>query len=382
MSVEFWSQVHDSIFDKDLDKFESLLNQEINFSEFLKPRIINETLLKCLSISSSNGNDGLSLVGSNLTPTELVSAGESAVDGCEFIELFILKLHDAKYSSFFCWDDTCKSIVKVFINQLRQFTPYSICFLLRCNDVDLVKEAFENDLVDQHCFGDCLNWHLMFVASYQERFFTHCFDHVFEGFLARFILLCKLRCCLKQKRSFLTWFAGSLHLYTDEYFVQNEEVRFKYVLVKLFESLILNGLLSNIELKNLLQMLVKRNEDMQFTMNTKSINSTAVQNNTTEQYNVRSDFYQTNSNGSLLSSTSTLTQPRSSSSLYLSALDTFYPLSLKNTCRLVIKRSMTKYTKKYIDQLPLPANLKRFVLFENECDSVYKSFSLMKKAQT
>jgi len=342
------------------------------------------------------GNDVLSLVGSNLTPTELVSADETVVDGCEFIELFMLKLCDAKYP-FVCWVDTCKSIVRVFINQLRQFTPYSICFLLSCYDVDLIKEAFENDLVDQHCFGDCLNWHLMFVASYQERFFTLCFDNIFEGFLARFILLCKLRCCLKQKRTFLTWFAGSLHLYTDEYFVQNEEVRFKYVLVKLFESLILNGLLSNIELKNLLQMLVKRNEDMQFTMNTKSINSTAVQNNTAVNtynvFNVQPDFYQTESRGSLSSSTtgitnasssssSSLTQSRSSSSLYLSALDTFYPLSLKNTCRLIIKRSMTKYTKKYIEQLPLPANLKRFVLFENECDSVYKSFSLMKKAQT
>jgi hypothetical protein len=64
---------------------------------------------------------------------------------------------------------------------------------------------------------------------------------------------------------------------------------------------------------------------------------------------------------------------------YAMHMHDLYPLSLKNTCRINIKRHLKKYTHAYVQEnLPIPKNLQRFLLFENECDSVmkfYKSWS-------
>lgn len=230
----------------------------------------------------------------------------------------------------------------------------------------------------------------MFVASYQERFFTHYFDTIFEGFLARFVLLCKLRCSLNQKRFFLTWFAGSLHLYTDEYFLQNEECRFNYVLVKLFESLILNGLLTNSDFLNLSNMLAKRNVELvQLNLSKNYTSSSSSANNSrTAAAAASSRTIQTrdllNSKFKTSLETNADAEPSSVVSLsnvssYFPVLDGLFPLSLKNNCRLAIKRSMTKYTRNEIDRLPLPSNLKRFVYFDNECESIYKCLEQIKK---
>lgn len=249
---------------------------------------------------------------------------------------------------FVCWDESCKPVVRMYLNKNRIFTSSSICFLIRCYDLDLIKEVIDNNLLDS--IVECENWHLMFVASYQQRFFNHCFTSILESFLVKYVLLCKLKCCFKQKRAFLTWFAGSLHLYTDEYFLQNEEKRFKFVLVKLFECLILNGLLKNSEYFNLVNMLIKRNEEILhcWTQRNLSINQDCSSNS-----EVKCDYF--------------------------ANLTALFPLSLKNLCRLAIKRNMTHFNKTSIYQLQLPVNLKKFVYFENECEYVFKSFRLMQK---
>lgn len=344
-----WTQLRSSIIEKDLEKFEFLLNDQIEEIKQIKPRNLNEILLDCLKIYQDP-----------LKP-----------NGCDFIEHFMYKLSITN-CHFVCWDDSCKSIVQLYLDTKHNFSPYSICFLLRCYDLELIKNVFDLDLINPSLMGECENWHLMFVASYQERFFTHCFDTIFEGFLARFILICKLRCSLKHKRSFLTWFAGSLHLYTDEYFLQNEESRFKFVLVKLFECLILNGLLSNNEFKNLLNMLMKRNEEMLLTLNSKSITGAFNSSSNNNQQMVTEEMLKEDS-------MKTSNNNNNNKLNYFPNLDSLFPLSLKNTCRLVIKRSMTKFTRSQIDTLPLPSNLKKFIFFEFECESVYKSFYLMKK---
>lgn len=214
----------------------------------------------------------------------------------------------------------------------------------------------------------------MFVASYQERFFTHYFDTIFEGFLARFILLCKLRCSLSQKRFFLTWFSGSLHLYTDEYFLQNEESRFKYVLIKLFQSLILNGLVTNTDFLSLSKMLAKRNEELVSLNMTKFYATETVALPTAPGPVV---FSSSSVNRAAMDDDFSMNSSKLSNN-YFFYLDIMFPLSLKNACRLAIKRSMVKYTKNQIEKLPLPTNLKRFVFFEPECESIYKCFEQKK----
>jgi len=338
----FWYSLRLLIKERNHEKFQQSLDEQDDFCKIasLKPRLINETLLDCLC-------------GSSKTPLH----DPTVWDGCDFIEALMRKLHTSQ-CYFISWDDTCKSIVRVFIAQQRQFTQFTLCFLLRCFDLTLIKSVFDSELVDVHCLGNCQNWHLMFVASYQERFFTSSIDNIFEGFMCRFVLLCKLRCLLEQKRSFLTWFAGSLHLYADEYFLQSDEGRFKQVLAELFRGLILNGLLSDNEFKNFYQMLVKRNKEM---LSVLYSNSAANQANNAQFYfnNTKSN----NSNDCL---------NKSNSKCYFPHLDSLFPLSLKNICRLVIKQKMTKYTRASIECLPLPNNLKKFIFFEIECDNAYK----------
>lgn len=319
------------ITDKKLEKFKLLLDRKTNFNfSQINPKIINDILLKCISISLQNN--------------------ENDIDGCEFIELLMLKIYSTS-CYFVCWDDsTCKSIINIFLKRQRQLTPSTLTFLLRSNDINLVNQVVELNLVESFCKGDCNDWHLMFVASYQERFFSDSFRNFYEGLLSRIICICRLRCSLERKRCFLTWFAGSLHLYSDEYFLKKDEASFKRALILLFESLILNGLLNLKEFHSLFQMLVKRNEDMLVLLDKRK-----------------------NPNNSESSSSN-----KSCLSTQMPILESLFPLTLKNLSRLAIKQKINIYTKSHIDKLSLPPNLKRFLFFENECEMAFKSLSHFK----
>jgi hypothetical protein len=118
-------------------------------------------------------------------------------------------------------------------------------------------------------------------------------------------------------------FSGLLYVYGGVFCLKEEGSRVKIVLRNLFESLILNGLLTYGELKRL---------SINAARNSKSTDLT------TEYPNLLSKF----------------------------------PLSLQNFCRLVIKNNMKRYTRDYVHQLPLPFHLKRFVYFESECENVLK----------
>lgn len=306
---KFWESLKCSIAEDNLDRFKVCLNDK-NFNEIasLRPRFINETVRECQ---------------------------KNELNGCEFLEILMRQLY-VSHCYFECLQETCKCVVRQYVDKSKQFTPFTIYFLLRCYDVNLTRLVFERELVEEYCHGDCNDWHLMFVASYQERFSAHCFDSFIEGFISRFILLCKLRCSLTHKRTFLTWFCGSLHLYKEEYLLNKyilnkDEGRFKIVLIKIFEALVLNGLLKNEEYKNLYEMLAKRH--------------IPVDNAAAETTTIETLFPNVNS---------------------------FYPLSLKNWCRLTIKRSISIYTRTYIDKLPLPGNLKRYLFFDFECENALK----------
>lgn len=342
-NLRFWNDLRQSIKQRDLVKFKSCIEKQENFNQIasLKPRLINETLKECLAQASKE------------------SMTNDEKDGCEFIEVLMHKLHNVQ-CHFVSWDDISKSVVEVYIDQSRHFSTFTLCFLLRCYNLELIQKVFKSNLVDRFCHGNCENWHLMFVASYQERFFTGSIENIFEGFMCRLVLLSKLRCWLEQKRSFLTWFAGSLHLYADEYFLQNDEKKFKYVLAKLFEGLILNGLLTNTEYKNFYQMLIKKNEEMLSTVNCSYNGQSFNQDHESDEPEKALNNSQESSN--LLKS-----------NCYIPNLELLYPLSLKNICRLVVKRNMKKYTRSHVESLSLPNNLKKFVLFDNECDLVFKS---------
>lgn len=352
-NLKFWNDLRQSIKQRDLDMFKSCIEKQDNFNQIasLKPRLINETLKECLAQTSRNSM-------------------KDKEDGCEFIEVLMEKLHNVQ-CHFVSWDDICKSVVQVYIDQCRQFTTFTLCFLLRCYNLELLQQVFRNNLVDNFCHGNCENWHLMFVASYQERFFTGSIENIFEGFMCRLVLLSKLRCWLEQKRSFLTWFAGSLHLYADEYFLQNDEKKFKYVLAKLFEGLILNGLLTYSEYKNFYQMLIKRNEEMLCTVNFGYNGQASTSSNEFKACEEpEKNLIQNSQESSCLKS-----------KCYIPNLELLYPLSLKNICRLVVKRNMKSYTRSHVESLPLPNNLKKFVLFDNECELVFKSANSFLKSK-
>ena len=157
-SFNLWTDLRQAIKTLDLPKFTSHTNQYANFSKtaLLKPRLINETLQDCISHA----------------PSPL---------GCDFIELLMAKLHQSQCVYFASSDEICRSIVCLYIVQRRQFSPFTICFLLRCYDLKLLQSVFEHNLVDSLCFGNCHNWHIMFVASYQERFYSSSNEGLFEG---------------------------------------------------------------------------------------------------------------------------------------------------------------------------------------------------------
>ena len=162
MAQDFWTDLASSLESKDLTGFDAKLTANLTQ---LKPRVINETILKCLD---KHADDPML---------------------CQYIELFMHKLHVTK-CSYICWDDTCKTVVRLYLKRRNAFSKHSMCFLLRCSDIELVKEAFEAELVDQFS-SDCYNWHLMFIASYQDRFISNCFYSIYDGFLVKSILVCK-----------------------------------------------------------------------------------------------------------------------------------------------------------------------------------------------
>jgi hypothetical protein len=330
MSHELWSDLVGAIETNNAAQFESSLQTQ-DLSQ-LKPRLINDLLLKSLE-----------------TPRKH-----------EFIELLMHRLHVTK-SNYICWDDTCKVIVNSSLSTDHKFSKFSIEFLLRCCDVECVRRVLAADLIDVEC-SDCENWQLMFIASYQDRFFTNSLDSLFQGFLVRSILVCVLRCPLVQKRTFLTWFAGSLHLCIDENFLQYERPLFKFSLFKIFETLILNGLLNQSEFTSLLEMLLNRNAEVADSLTSHNKILGVSSGDSTNRPDTLTDR---------------LPVVRSLNA-YFSELRTIFPLSLKNSCRLTIKHNLMAYTKSSVERLHLPANLKRFLLFDAERDSIYTSFSLMK----
>jgi hypothetical protein len=313
---KLWSLLTQSIRETNIELFKICLNDKyLSESAALRPRLLNKLIKECITNKE------------NL--------------GCDLLELLMNKLN--KDNCYFeCWQETCKSVVRMYIINKRQFTKNTIYFILRCYDAYLIKLVFDTELIDDYLNGNCLDWHLMFVASYQERFFAHCFNNILEGFLSRYLLICKLRCSLKHKRTFLTWFSGSLPLYCDEYFInKDEQGKFKLVLSKVFEALILNGILNNQEFNILFDMLSKCNKDI-----IQSIQSNQSQSQQQQLYDLPLN------------------------------IESFYPLSLKNCCRLIVKRNLCKYTRKCVDTLPLPTYLKRFILFDNECDLALKCCKL------
>ncbi|RNA06654.1 hypothetical protein BpHYR1_052686 [Brachionus plicatilis] len=303
----------------DIKSFEYNLESHIKQIIELKPNVLNEIMTKCLGIGTS-----------------------AFPNGCDFLELFMHKLGLSELKYITC-DESSKPIVGMYLTNGRKFSHSSVFFLFRCNDLNLVKQVMESKLLDS--LTTCENWHLMFVTSYQERFFNPHFTNTFEGFMVKYILICKLKCSLSYRRSCLTWFAGSMHLYTDEYFLQNEEKRLKYALFKIFEALILNGLLRKIEYHSLIKMLKRRNEEI--------LQSLSQKNLFANQSNLNLEKF-TNFN--------------------FPSLDSIFPLSLKSMCRIAIKRSLKNYTNFNIQQLYLPESLKRFVFFEDECLGLYQNF--------
>lgn len=305
--------------DLDLEAFES--NLENNFNQIIKfkPNILTDIVVKCLNIKRSN-----------------------FPNGCDFLEIFMKKLSFSELKYITC-DESSKPIVNMYFLNKRNFSHYSVFFLFRCNDLNLVKQVVENEMLNS--LTTCENWHLMFVTSYQERFFNPHFTNTFEGFMVKYILICKLKCSLSYRRSCLAWFAGSMHLYTDEYFLQNEEKRLKFALFKLFEALILNGLLQKMEYQSLINMLKSRNEEIQQSLSQKNLfDNQAFSNN------------------------------EKLKSFDFPSLGSLFPLSLKNISRIAIKRNLKNYTSREIQLLCLPDILKRFVYFEDECFSLYQNF--------
>lgn len=149
-----FEQLKSSICLRDLERFRTTLEEQTIAIGLLKPRLINEILLQCIKISSiertTNQNESNG-------PCTSISISTSLTDGTEFIEAFMYKLHTLKCYFVFS-DDTCKSVVKLFLAQMRQFSPYSINFLLRCHDLELIRQVFEFNLVRDRCSGDCYNW--------------------------------------------------------------------------------------------------------------------------------------------------------------------------------------------------------------------------------
>lgn len=151
----------------DLDKFRATLDEQTVAISLLKPRLINEILLQCIKISSIDPVVSCcgALQPSIITSTAVVSTSLSRssspksnlTDGTEFIETFMFKLHPLKCFFLFS-DDTCKSVVKLFVAQNRQFSPYSLNFLLRCHDLELIRQVFDLNLMSEKCSGDCHDW--------------------------------------------------------------------------------------------------------------------------------------------------------------------------------------------------------------------------------
>lgn len=167
-----FEQLKSSICTRDLTAFRTTLDEQTVAISLLKPRLVNEILLQCIKISSIDPVTYQS-------PTDDHSAAAAAVivstvpgrcsppkhaaltnltDGTEFIETFMFKMHPLKCYFMFS-DETCKSVVKLFVAQNRQFSSCSINFLLRCYDLELIRQVFELDLVSQKCSGDCHDWY-------------------------------------------------------------------------------------------------------------------------------------------------------------------------------------------------------------------------------
>jgi hypothetical protein len=317
---------------KYLQKFEQIISRPENGQ--MGKTVINEILLKCIE---------------NAALTEKPDRN----DGVDFIECFMRKTY-MQSCYFVCWNcTTCRKIVEIYLAQKRKFTHYSIGFLLRCNDIDLINKYLDSELVGEEF---CSNWHIMFFTSYREKFYSDCLDRSREGFLCRFILLCRLRCSLENKRLFLIWFAGLIYLYTDEYFYRSDQSHIKTIILILFDALMLNGILTYNEMKNFFELLVNRNEYIKNLFeNCRNPDSLG---NSNADYNNKNNESQQNTQKVFIPDMSH----------FYSIYTKKYPFTLKNLCRIVIKNSMRKYTRKNIEKLTLPTTVKRFLYYEPEIE--------------
>lgn len=157
----------------DLEKFRAALDEQTVEISLLKPRLINEILLQCIKISSidpvpappsppppptiSEPFEIDLTVRTSFGPRSSSPKSNNLTDGTEFIETFMHKLHPFKCFFLFS-DDTCKSVVKLFVAQNRQFSAHSLNFLLRCHDLELIRQVFELNLINEKCSGDCHDW--------------------------------------------------------------------------------------------------------------------------------------------------------------------------------------------------------------------------------
>lgn len=139
--LNLYNELQSCVHTRDLIKFQWILDGQPNLVERLKPHLINDILQQCIRISDNTG-----------------------AAKAEFVEIFMLKLYPLKCFFLFS-DDACKSVVRLFITQQRQFSSYSVNCLLRCHDLGLIKRVFELNLVSDKCSGDCSNW-------YESNFIT------------------------------------------------------------------------------------------------------------------------------------------------------------------------------------------------------------------
>jgi len=344
-----WSHLFKSIAANDLQQFGFNISTKSFIEEAaLHPRLLNRAIVEC---------------------------AKSKHHWYDFLE-FLMRQLGVNNCFFECSQDVCRTVVKLHVSTKRQITPYTLYFLLRCYDANLVRLAFEHELLDDYCSGQCDNWHLMFVASYQERFTAHCFNSVLESYVTRMILLSQLKCSLNQKRNFLTWFAATLHLHFDEFMKQRKV--FRLVMAKLFEMLVWNGLINDQEMLNLIDMLISRGQEVKESSSEATLIDkceSQFDDAFLEKYNSINQNFNAMPSGSELNVN--MLQHGAKRAAFLSDV---FPLSLKNLCRLNVKRYLNVYTRKSVTELKLPTQLKHFLLFDDECLKAIEFLNAKKKS--
>jgi hypothetical protein len=351
---KLWSDLFESIEASDSAKFAAILDTNRAHLTQIKSSttttFVDDILFKCLRVAEQQ---------------------QCHQQQHALVELLMQRLHSAK-SNFIGCDDTCKIMLKFYTGHNLKLSKHSLGFLLRCSDLECVRSVLDNELIDSPPpdtfradggdtgFDNRANWDTMFMVSYQDRL-TNSLASLYSGFLSRSLLVYRLRCPRSHNRAFLTWFAGSLHLCIDESFMHNERPLFKFALFKIFEALVLNGLLDHAKFTSLINMIVSNHlEAMDIVCSRKRVLGVSA------------------ANGSSTADESPLEKMNG----YFAELRAICPLSLKSLARVTIKHSLKSYSRASVEQLHLPAYLKRFVLFEAECESIYAGSRLAKSGES